>query len=162
MPKFESLILDCELLNLFWMEVGPKERPELLNLLLKLHKTAWNIRLIQLWISRFSWWHKKIDMLDHSSWKSTDRKGFQMLSIQSSKSAVWENYWMQLKSFLRSFQVVSDRSLNQWKSRNKCIFIKCPEIVLNWTCKVNLTVLIVSRCTFIISKIIGIDRQLVT
>ena len=75
-------------LNLFWMKVGPKERPELLNLLLKLHKTAWNIRLIQLWISRFSWWHKKIDMLDHSSWKSTDRKGFQMLSIQSSKSAV--------------------------------------------------------------------------
>ena len=55
--------LGRKLLNPFWMKVGPKERPELLNLLLKLHKTAWNIRLIQLWISRFSWWHKKIDVL---------------------------------------------------------------------------------------------------
>ena len=48
-----------ELFIPFWTKLGPMKRPELLNLLLKLHKTAWNIRLIQLWISRFFWWHKK-------------------------------------------------------------------------------------------------------
>ena len=161
MPKFESWILDCELLNPFWMEVGP--RPELLNVLLKLHKTAWNIRLIQLWISRFSWWHKKIDVLRSLKLKVNRSEGIPdavnlIIEIGSIRKLL-----IAIKNFiLRSFQVVSGRSLNHWKSRNKCISLKCPEIVLNWTCKVNLTVLIVSRCTFIISKIIGIDRHLVT
>ena len=231
--KFELRIFEprtFELFIPFRTKLGPMKRPELLNLLLKLHKTAWNIRLIQLWISRFFWWHKKdwcvaiiqvdfqpfgrvsrycqfhlqnrqyqeiIDcnwknhyaghfslnlnpywqILENSSWNFSGRETEWLVENSSLFSEIpifgaWARPYLDEFSRNRSCScpekspirvnragLIRDRrSLKRSRSRNKLISIKCPEIVLNWTCKVDLTVLIVCRCTFIIIKTIGIDR----